>query len=245
MTTRTVPETIDQDWERFYTEFPDIYDRFAVTSPVVATKIDKLFGVRGKIVVDVGSGTGRSTFALADKARLVIGVDPWPAMRQFAVAKARQARVRNVAFLEGVAQRLPLRDRSVDLIVAVLGVPLVFRDSDTGDRLIADLFVPDALRALRPGGYVVSVEGAPGPPDPAVGRRSTVSMAQQVHDVLAGRHGFQYRDIYVEQEYSSLREAIETFGFIYGKDAIGYLRRTGRTRYRNRMRIHYKQSAAL
>ncbi|MCH7699948.1 MAG: class I SAM-dependent methyltransferase, partial [Chloroflexi bacterium] len=112
---RTVPETIDQDWERFYTEFPDIYDRFAVTSPVVATKIDKLFGVRDKIVVDVGSGTGRSTFALAEKARLVIGVDPWPAMRQFAVAKARQTRVRNVAFLEGVAQRLPLRDRSVDL----------------------------------------------------------------------------------------------------------------------------------
>ena len=63
--------------------------------------------------------------------------------------------------------------------------------------------------------------------------------------MLAGRPGFQYRDIYVEQEYSSLREAIETFGFIYGKDAIGYLRRTGRTRYRNRMRIHYKQSAAL
>ena len=174
MSARVVPETIENDWDRFYWEFPDIYDRFAVTSPRAVAQIDRLFGLHDKVVVDVGSGTGRSTFALAEKARLVIGIEPWAPPREFAIQKASDQRVENVAFVEGVAQGLPLRDRSVDLVVAILGIPLGLEDRN--GHLIGEVLVRDAERAVRPGGYIVSVEGAP---------RGSLPWLNTLHPMLA------------------------------------------------------------
>jgi hypothetical protein len=49
------------------------------------TVLDELFGLVGKVIIDVGVGTGRSALALANVARLVVGVEPWGPMRNFAV----------------------------------------------------------------------------------------------------------------------------------------------------------------
>ena len=59
--------------------------------------------------------------------------------------------------------------------------------------------------------------------------------------LLSGRFNFQHRDVYVMQEYSSLQEAIDTYGFIYGKRAIDYLMRHKKKRFRSKFRVHYKQ----
>ena len=233
------PETIEQDWERFYSEFPDVYDRFAVTSPRAIAAIDKLFGLGGKLVVDVGSGTGRSTLALAKKARLVIGVEPWASMREFAMRKAARLAVMNVAFVEGLAQALPLRDRSVDLAVAILGVPLGLHDEH--GELIADRFARDAARAVRPGGYVVSVEGPPGSRNRWRPRRERNVEIDRMAIALEGVHGFRYHDVYVRQGYASVKEAVETYGFIYGSRAIEHLKQRQQRSFRMRLRLRYKR----
>ncbi len=242
MANRATPETIENDWDRFYWDFPDIYDRFAVTSPRAVSAIDRMFGLRDKVIVDVGSGTGRSTFELAKTARLVIGIEPWAPMRDLAIEKARAIRAQNVAFLEGVAQGLPLRDRSVDLAVTILGVPLDVRDGRKPGRLIGEVYVPEAEQAVRRGGYIVSVEGAPGSfRRSAREGRSSTGTPERMSRLLSGRFNFQHRDVYVMQEYSSLQEAIDTYGFIYGKRAIDYLMRHKKKRFRSKFRVHYKQ----
>jgi hypothetical protein len=48
------PTTLEGDWDRFYLEFPDVYDRFASFSVEDVAVLDELFGLAGKVVVNCG-----------------------------------------------------------------------------------------------------------------------------------------------------------------------------------------------
>jgi ubiquinone/menaquinone biosynthesis C-methylase UbiE len=67
-----------------------------------------------QLIVDVGCGTGRFSKPLADRfAAKVIGIDP--SQRMLAVARTTRANGR-VEFMLAPAERLPLADRSADLV---------------------------------------------------------------------------------------------------------------------------------
>jgi len=123
------PETLEGDWDRFYLEYPDVYDRFALTSASSVAAMGEMFDLDGKCIVDVGSGTGRSTFELAKHARFVVGLEPWDPMREFSVRKARSMGIQNVAFVNGFAEELPFGDNSADHIVSVYSFPFWFVDA--------------------------------------------------------------------------------------------------------------------
>jgi SAM-dependent methyltransferase len=238
---RPVPETIENDWNRFYWDFPDIYDKFAVSTGPVVRSLRGIVGLDGMIVADVGSGTGRSTFEAAQFARVVIGIEPWEPMRQFAVMKQRESAAQNVAFVEGLAQALPLRDQSVDLVMSSTGVPLTLASEFGG--VIGDQFVRDARRAVRPGGYVVHCSIAPdAPPAEWTGIPPNFTNRECVEEakLLIDGYGFDFRDVWIEQRYDSSQHAIESYGFIYGQRCIEYLKRTGRTSFQMKVRIYFQ-----
>lgn len=59
------------------------------------------FSLAGKVIVDNGSGTGRSALALATVAHRVIGVEPEVSMLEIAEVGARQCGIPNVSFAAG------------------------------------------------------------------------------------------------------------------------------------------------
>lgn len=69
----------------------------------------------GASLLDVGCGTGYFSRRFAGDALAVTGVDPDPAMVEFAGAR----RVRGETYLVGDARALPFADRHFDLCVAV------------------------------------------------------------------------------------------------------------------------------
>ncbi len=73
--------------------------------------------VRGKRVLDVGTGDGRLALGCASLARLVVGVDPDPVAIGSAREKARERRLRNVTFRLGAAQRLAFPSGRFDLVI--------------------------------------------------------------------------------------------------------------------------------
>jgi SAM-dependent methyltransferase len=68
---------------------------------------------RPRLVVDLGSGTGLSTFLWAERAETVIGVEPLDEMRHIAEASNRAPHVR---FVAGVAQRTGLPAGAADIV---------------------------------------------------------------------------------------------------------------------------------
>jgi ubiquinone/menaquinone biosynthesis C-methylase UbiE len=81
---------------------------------VVAHLLDLLALPAGARIADVGAGTGNYSAALAAAGYPVIAIDPSPLMLAQAVGAEGLER------LLGVAQALPLRDRSVEAVVSTM-----------------------------------------------------------------------------------------------------------------------------
>lgn len=72
---------------------------------------------RPRLVVDLGSGTGLSTFIWADRAEAVVGIEPNADMRAVAEArKAAHANAATVRFQGGIAAQTGLPDGCADIV---------------------------------------------------------------------------------------------------------------------------------
>jgi SAM-dependent methyltransferase len=222
------PETIEGRWDILYRDYPEVYEAFSSFPyhPDAIGLILARFPLGGTRVLDVGSGTGKSSFWLAEHAREVIGVEPVAAMRAAAERAAAAQGIRNVRFVGGDGVALPLRSESVDAIFSITA----------GMRSIEEL-----LRVLRPGGVIVIVDVAPGwyggELHDIIGEETELEdLNRQLVDDL----GFSYEDFENTQEYGTTENILRTYGFIHGRKAIEHLKGTGQTSIRWRWRIHYR-----
>lgn len=93
--------------------------RGATTDPegTELATLDRLVSLTGKRVLEVGCGSGRLTWSLAERARSVVAIDP----DRLEIAKARRAmsrRLKNrVRFEVGQGESLPFPDEEFDAVV--------------------------------------------------------------------------------------------------------------------------------
>lgn len=100
----------------------------------------------GEVVLDLGSGGGLDVLLAAQRVGpegFVYGVDMTDEMLELAGRNAEKAGVRNVRFLKGEIEAIPLPDESVDVIMSNCVINL---SPDKGKVL------QEAFRVLRPGG---------------------------------------------------------------------------------------------
>lgn len=100
----------------------------------------------GQVVLDIGSGGGIDAFLAAKQVGetgQVIGVDMTPAMLQRARETAKKNGYTNVTFLQGFAEKLPVDDATVDVIISNCVINLT---EDKGKVF------REAFRVLREGG---------------------------------------------------------------------------------------------
>jgi ubiquinone/menaquinone biosynthesis C-methylase UbiE len=106
----------------------------------------------GETVLDLGCGAGidmlLAAIAVGPEGR-AIGLDMTPAMTERARRHAAELGLRNVEVLEGLQERIPLPDSSVDVVVSNGVLNLSLRKS----RVLAE-----TMRVLRPGGRVSIVD---------------------------------------------------------------------------------------
>ncbi|HET7017022.1 MAG TPA: class I SAM-dependent methyltransferase [Streptosporangiaceae bacterium] len=134
---------IDYDTE----QYQDYARGRAFTEPQLRTWISAfeavLPGRRPLAGLDVGSGTGRLSPALADTFGPVTGVEPSVRMREVAQSQSRHPGVR---YLAGSAEDLPLPSASADYVLMFLSWHHV-QDKPQAARELA--------RVLRPGGRLL------------------------------------------------------------------------------------------
>ena len=228
------PETIEHRWDILYREYPEIYDRFA-SFPYSPRPVDRLAGrfpLENKVVVDNAAGTGKSAIAMSKYAKQIIGVEPEASMRELARHEVTRLGIRNVSFVEGSGQAIPLPDGSADVFTSFTG----------GIQSI-----PEARRILRHPGLIVSIDIAPDKYGGDLNEELNHldPELQTYSDFLVKENGFCCEDFESIQEYGTVENIVETYGFIFGHSAIEQIRATGRTSIKWTFRMHYLELPAL
>ena len=134
---------------------PQLYDQ-ADREDVPAAAIDASLGCGvptavadlrdGEVVLDLGSGAGADVLISARRVAptgRAIGLDMTDEMLELARANAAAAGIRNVEFIKGYLEDMPLADDSVDVVISNCVINL------SGDK---PKTIHEAARVLRPGG---------------------------------------------------------------------------------------------
>jgi ubiquinone/menaquinone biosynthesis C-methylase UbiE len=129
---------------------PDVYEienRAIDPDGHVLAAMRRLAPWNGRIMLDLGCGTGFWLPGYAGEAARVIGVEPDPVLRAKASERVRD--LPGTEVLPGSAEHLPLADRSVDVVHARFAYFL-----DPG----GDAGLAEVMRVLTPGGSLVVVD---------------------------------------------------------------------------------------
>jgi SAM-dependent methyltransferase len=135
-TSSSLPPTVER-----FTGFAEIYDQYRPSPPAELGDIltHMIHRPVPGLVVDLGCGTGLSTRFWAERAGMVVGVDPNEEM--LAVARSRSL-ASNVAYLYGFGHRVALSSGCADIVTC----------SQSLHWMDPGLTLPEVARLLRSGG---------------------------------------------------------------------------------------------
>jgi len=102
----------------------------------------------GKVVLDIGAGSGRLTFAAAKRASMVYAVEPVSTLREFMRNKIEIEQITNVRVTDGFVENLPYPDHTFDIVMSGHVI---------GDDLVREL--AEKERVCKVGGYLLNVPG--------------------------------------------------------------------------------------
>ena len=158
----------------------------------------------GEVVLDLGSGGGIDVLLSARRVGptgMAYGLDMTDEMLALAAENKAKSGLRNVEFLRGEIENIPLPDNSVDVIISNCVINL------SGDK---DQVIREAFRVLKPGGRFAVSDVVVRGDVPAAIRKSMElwvgcvagALAEHEYVVTLASAGFENIDIETTREYS-------------------------------------------
>ncbi|MCB0662050.1 MAG: class I SAM-dependent methyltransferase [Saprospiraceae bacterium] len=186
------------------------YDKTRKADPYLASRMFHFLhnGQSNAQYLDIGSGSGNYTSALAAKGLSMIGVEPSDEMLEKAMAKSNE-----VKWMKGRAEQIPLPDEAVDGVLASLTIHH-WKDLEQGFK--------EVHRVLKPGGRFVLFTSYPEQTDaywlahyfPRLTRASAIALpAQNLVESGITQAGLQL----VLKEPYFVKADLEDFFFYSGK----------------------------
>ncbi|QMV41921.1 class I SAM-dependent methyltransferase [Cohnella cholangitidis] len=202
------------DHDSIYKQEASQYHELIASQPSLLDVIERIKPVEGLDIVDMGAGTGRLTAELAPSAKSIVALDAAEAMLHVTADRLREAGLTNWTTQVADHRRLPLADRSADLIVSGWSICyLTNADAERWDDNL-DEIIAEMKRVLRPGGTIILFETlgtgheTPSAPD----------FLQPYYAKLVDTYGFSHRWIRTDYTFADLRQAERLTRFFFGDE---------------------------
>jgi ubiquinone/menaquinone biosynthesis C-methylase UbiE len=202
------------DHDQIYKQEADHYHELIAKQPDLTAIIEGIRPIRGLDIVDIGAGTGRLTTALAPEANSIIALDASEAMLEINTDRLREAGLINWTTKVADHRKLPLADRSADLIVAGWSICYLGSTNVEGwERNIGEV-ISEIKRVLRPNGTVIIFETlgtgfeSPNPPD----------FLLNYYSALVDDYGFSHRWIRTDYKFDDIHQAERLTRFFFGDE---------------------------
>ena len=130
-----------------YNKCPEVYDVLEFHSWDFA-EVTSITALDGKVVVDVGSGTGRVALSAATTADAVFAIEPVARLRRFIRESAASSGYENVHVIDGFGHSIPLPDGFADVVITSHAL---------GWDLKGELVEFERIAAI--GGYIIHCPG--------------------------------------------------------------------------------------
>lgn len=99
-----------------YNKYPEIYD----DKVEFTWSIDRIIStdlLKGKVVADVGAGSGMLAFLLAKYAKTTYAIEPISSFRNFIREKANKEKQNNIYAIDGFLDSIPLTNNFIDVLM--------------------------------------------------------------------------------------------------------------------------------
>ena len=126
-----------------YNKYPEHFDTQAPIRWEV-NEIQSIASLEGKVVADVGAGSGRIAFMVASHVQTIFAVEPLASFRTFMKEKAVEKGMKNLYVMDGTLDSIPLPDNSLDVLLTSNAI---------GWKLEEEL--KEIERVLRSGGHAI------------------------------------------------------------------------------------------
>jgi len=126
-----------------YNKYPEQFDAQA---PIrwEPDAISSIVSLEGKVVADVGAGSGRIAFLVTPFVETVFAVEPLASFRSYMKEKASEAGMKNLFVMDGTLDSIPMPNHSLDILITSNAI---------GWNLESEL--KEIQRVIKPGGYAI------------------------------------------------------------------------------------------
>lgn len=98
--------------------YPEVMNQVNYIKNWKSETLYHLVDLTDKVVLDVGAGTGRLTFAAAKLAKRVYASEPCDMLREYLRDRIKEEGISNIKVLDGVVMNLPYEDSTFDIVLS-------------------------------------------------------------------------------------------------------------------------------
>lgn len=232
-------------YQQIYSRRAADYQRMIAAEDVdgnLLTALQEITSLRGKRILDLGSGTGRLPVLITagdEKPGQIVGLDLQSAMLKENL-RQRGARVGTWSLLQGDMRRLPLAAGWADVVIAGWAVghltgwyPKSWQD-EIGQVLL------EMQRMVVRGGWLIILEtlgtGSLTPAPPA-------SSLAALYAWLEGEWGFTMRTIPTDYQFANIEDAVRKTEFFFGAGLAERIRAHGWARLPEWTGVWFKEAS--
>ncbi len=181
--------------------------------------LEEIVSTDGRDILDLGAGTGRLTLLLAPHAKSIRAFDMSEEMLRVCRQRLAASGLSNWKVETADHRRLPVKNRTADLIVSGWSVSYLAVWNPERWRAELESWLDEMKRVLRPSGFIVLFESL------GTGNELPVKL-EHLADFYPwlDEAGFQHKWIRTDYRFDSVEQAVELSGFFFGEELAGRVR---------------------